>query len=196
MAYSADTFVADEQPTTAKWNKLWANDASFNDGTGFADGAIATAKLANNAVGVQRLSGIESTDIHNGTALTVDTWTDFKGNQNFTVDNTTSLIIIAISGRAHVGSTSSGTVSGSRCIIDSAGTPITRYMGGNKSPSANTYANPFAGAGPIVLTGLAAGVHTVKTQVLARNTNSSIYCRVASTPLEEWFRTEVLELKK
>lgn len=34
MAYSADTFVADEQPTTAKWNKLWSNDASFNDGTG------------------------------------------------------------------------------------------------------------------------------------------------------------------
>lgn len=40
MAYSADTFVADEQPTTAKWNKLWSNDASFNDGTGIADNAI------------------------------------------------------------------------------------------------------------------------------------------------------------
>jgi len=40
MAYSADTFVADEQPTTAKWNKLWSNDASFNDGTGIADDAI------------------------------------------------------------------------------------------------------------------------------------------------------------
>lgn len=35
MAYSADTFVADEQPTTAKWNKLWNNDAAFNDGSGF-----------------------------------------------------------------------------------------------------------------------------------------------------------------
>lgn len=40
MAYSADSFSAGEQPTTAKWNKLWANDASFNDGTGIADGAI------------------------------------------------------------------------------------------------------------------------------------------------------------
>lgn len=40
MSYSADTFVADEQPTTAKWNKLWNNDASFNDGTGIADDAI------------------------------------------------------------------------------------------------------------------------------------------------------------
>lgn len=44
MAYSADTFVADEQPTTAKWNKLWANDASFNDGSGIANGAITPAK--------------------------------------------------------------------------------------------------------------------------------------------------------
>lgn len=38
MAYSAQTFVADEQPTTAKWNILWSNDASFNDGSGFATG--------------------------------------------------------------------------------------------------------------------------------------------------------------
>lgn len=45
MAYSADTFVADEQPTTAKWNKLWTNDASFNDGTGIAASAITPEKL-------------------------------------------------------------------------------------------------------------------------------------------------------
>jgi len=37
MGYSADTFSAGEQPTTAKWNKLWSNDASFNDGTGIAN---------------------------------------------------------------------------------------------------------------------------------------------------------------
>jgi len=43
MSYSADTFVADEQPTTAKWNKLWANDASFNDGTGIGAGVITPA---------------------------------------------------------------------------------------------------------------------------------------------------------
>lgn len=46
MAYSADSFVADEQPTTAKWNKLWSNDASFNDGTGIATGAITSAKIS------------------------------------------------------------------------------------------------------------------------------------------------------
>lgn len=33
MAYSAQTFSAFETPTTAKWNLLWSNDASFADGT-------------------------------------------------------------------------------------------------------------------------------------------------------------------
>ena len=46
MAYSADTFVADEQPTTAKWNKLWSNDASFNDGSGFASGALGSSNAS------------------------------------------------------------------------------------------------------------------------------------------------------
>lgn len=45
MAYSPDTFVADEQPTTAKWNKLWSNDASFNDGTGIDAGVILSTHL-------------------------------------------------------------------------------------------------------------------------------------------------------
>lgn len=49
MGYSADTFTAGEQPTTAKWNKLWANDASFNDGTGIASGAITPEKLISGA---------------------------------------------------------------------------------------------------------------------------------------------------
>lgn len=30
MAYSADSFTAGEVPTTAKWNKLWGNDADFD----------------------------------------------------------------------------------------------------------------------------------------------------------------------
>ena len=50
MSYSADTFVADEQPTTAKWNKLWSNDASFNDGTGIADDALLARHFATGAV--------------------------------------------------------------------------------------------------------------------------------------------------
>lgn len=56
MAYSADTFVADEQPTTAKWNKLWSNDASFNDGTGIADDKILTRHILDSNVTSDKLS--------------------------------------------------------------------------------------------------------------------------------------------
>lgn len=45
MAYSPDSFTALEIPTLAKMNKLWANDASFNDGTGIANNAIVNSKV-------------------------------------------------------------------------------------------------------------------------------------------------------
>ena len=40
MAYAAFSVVFGEQPSAAKWNILGSNDASFNDGTGIADGTI------------------------------------------------------------------------------------------------------------------------------------------------------------
>ena len=48
--YVADTFVAGEQPTTAKWNELWGNDAAFNSGAGFNDSVIVARHLAAGAV--------------------------------------------------------------------------------------------------------------------------------------------------
>jgi len=45
MAYTAWSVVFGEQPSAAKWNILGENDASFNDGTGIADGAITGDKL-------------------------------------------------------------------------------------------------------------------------------------------------------
>jgi hypothetical protein len=38
--YTAITFVANEQPTTAKWNLIGSNDSSFNLGTGLEDNVI------------------------------------------------------------------------------------------------------------------------------------------------------------
>lgn len=74
MAYSADTFVADEQPTTAKWNKLWSNDAAFNDGSGFANGALGSvhASLAD-GVAVQ-VQGNGTSAV--GTSTTRMVWDD------------------------------------------------------------------------------------------------------------------------
>lgn len=78
MAYSADTFVADEQPTTAKWNKLWSNDASFNDGTGIADNAILQRHLSDAIVGLSELAqitkyrnlGYSKTAMNDGSTIT------------------------------------------------------------------------------------------------------------------------------
>ena len=46
MAYQSWSVVFGEQPSAAKWNILGTNDASFNDGTGIASGAITYAKVA------------------------------------------------------------------------------------------------------------------------------------------------------
>lgn len=45
MTYIAWSVVFGEQPSAAKWNILGANDASFHDGTGIANGAITADKL-------------------------------------------------------------------------------------------------------------------------------------------------------
>lgn len=46
MGYVAWSVVFGEQPSASKWNILGANDASFNDGTGIATGAITSAKIS------------------------------------------------------------------------------------------------------------------------------------------------------
>lgn len=53
--YTALTFVAGEQPTTAKWNLLASNDAAFNDGTGIANNAILTAHVADTNITHEKL---------------------------------------------------------------------------------------------------------------------------------------------
>lgn len=49
MAYVSWSVVFGEQPSAAKWNILGTNDASFNDGTGIADGVILPEHLLNGA---------------------------------------------------------------------------------------------------------------------------------------------------
>lgn len=72
MAYSADSFTALEIPTLAKMNKLWANDASFNDGTGIGTNAITSAKIAAAAVGSSKLDYTTVTTIQQIAQLASD----------------------------------------------------------------------------------------------------------------------------
>lgn len=48
--YTAITFVANEQPTTAKWNLIGSNDSSFNLGTGLEDSVILARHIAAGAL--------------------------------------------------------------------------------------------------------------------------------------------------
>jgi len=50
MGYTTWTVTALEVPNATKWNLLGLNDASFNDGTGIADGVITPDKLGLGAV--------------------------------------------------------------------------------------------------------------------------------------------------
>jgi hypothetical protein len=52
--YAAITFVANEQPTTAKWNLIGSNDASFNTGAGFNDSIIINRHIADNSISLKK----------------------------------------------------------------------------------------------------------------------------------------------
>lgn len=54
--YAAWSVVADEQPTTAKWNILGSNDAAFNNGNGFEDNIIINRHIANGAIAPRMLA--------------------------------------------------------------------------------------------------------------------------------------------
>jgi len=77
--YTAITFVANEQPTTAKWNLIGSNDSSFNLGTGLEDGVIGNRQIAASAI---KNTAIDTADfLTNGITWTTPTfqngWADY-----------------------------------------------------------------------------------------------------------------------
>jgi hypothetical protein len=144
-------------------------------------------------LGKLSLVSVETTDVQNGTALTVSTWTDMIPNKNFTVTSSTSLIIISLRGSAQIGGNAGGSFTSTRVIIDSAGTPQT-FMYGDSPVPGGGFANPFNGGGLIVLTGLSPGTHTIKTQVFYNATSGSMFLRASSQPNQEFLTTTIVEI--
>src|SRR5438270_5816224 len=90
------------------------------------------------------------------------------------------------------GSTAAGANDlGTRIIVDSAGTPITKLIGGAYPNTNNT---TITANGTVILTGLAAGTHTIKLQVYASNT-TSLVCRASTQPNQENLGIQVIERK-
>jgi len=153
------------------------------------------SQLPGTSLGTVRLNAIENTNFANGIALTANTWTDLKANQSFTVGSSSSIVLISISTATLVGNASLASGTSSRLVIDSGGTPQIFGLGGNnvQTPTGG-YANPFSGAGIVMVTGLSAGTHTVKTQILTNVSGNSAYCRPVSNPDAEFYTTRVLEI--
>ena len=103
--YTAWAVTAGEVPTTAYWNILGYNDASFNSGTGFNDGAIVSRHLAS---GIQvapveqnpyKFSAYLSTNmtIGDGTTTTVIFDTEIYDTSN-NYNNTTGKFTAPVNG--------------------------------------------------------------------------------------------------
>lgn len=96
MAYQSWSVVFGEQPSAAKWNILGTNDASFNDGTGFATSAITADKVATNTQILAYTEGLTS-----GQSITTawPTYTDATGmSVTFTTPASCTRILLRAEG--------------------------------------------------------------------------------------------------
>lgn len=137
------------------------------------------------------LAYIANTDLLNNAAIPATTWTDILGNQNFTVNASDSIIAIAVRGSALFSSDSGVGILSNRVVIDSGGTPIYRYLGGDIDNATGQYINPF-GDNTVYISGLVAGVHTIKIQVYGAIAFHG-YLRASTNPNTEFLSIDIIE---
>lgn len=167
--YTAITFVANEQPTTAKWNLIGSNDSSFNLGTGFEDGVIVTRHHATNGVPGNALAT-------NALLLGyVDTATTQSGIGASEVDLTGLSITVTVpaggrSVKISVGTWLSSTVSGdtTRVFVKEGST----YLGFHTLAHPNVFGhNAFWS---VLVIAPSAGTHTYKLTAYRQSGSGSI----------------------
>lgn len=189
-------------PTTTKGDLIVHGTTTTRLGVG-SDGQVLTAD-STQALGVKwgaagggstptlLLDFNCTTDQANATAYSATTWTDIVANQTFTPASSSSLIEIVVTGFLMTGPNSGTDSIGTRIIVDSAGTAVTKNLGGCRAGT--TFANPLAGAGAVHLSGLAAAAHTVKPQFYA-GAAGTWYLLAATDPIRHSLRIQVVEHK-
>lgn len=144
--YSAQTFVAGEMPTTAKWNLLWSNDQSFNSGNGFNDGILMPRHFSNN--------GTPNTSLDTYVAWTsyTPTWTAFTVG-NGTVNAKFQQVGKTVNFKIDViaGSTTAATAS----VVVSLPVPAAALVGAAEPAGLTNYNGFF---GPFVLNNTTSGI--------------------------------------
>jgi hypothetical protein len=168
----------------------YANQDDIRPATATHQGLMSRADKAKlDNLGAVRLTYLATTDIANGLAVTLNTWTTIGTAQGFNVGLTTSAILVSVAGSIIAGA--AGLISvGSRVLFDGT-TP--GNLGGWPSVAAGAFGNALAGAAPRVFSGFAAGAHTVAVQIIV-SANATAYCRAASNPNYEGLTIGVVEL--
>lgn len=193
------TFTPFDPLPASDLNDMVENIESLADGTGISDDVLLKRMFPDHEITNRILNYVESSDLGAGVAISNNTWTDIKGNQNFTVADAGSIVLISPRcGMICGGQASGGMDIMSRIVIDSAGTPRNRYMGANRVVVAGQYSNPWAGNGAVAEVGLSAGVHTIKFQIRVSygSTGANWYLRAGSVPEQEYLACDIVELKR
>jgi hypothetical protein len=127
----------------------------------------------------------EASDFSN-VSVSAATWTDYgSGNQTFTKQHADSLLEIVVRTIGQATDTSgSDDIIALRGVIDSAGTPVYGYFH-SQIESQNLYHGLVGGS--FFVEGLAAGSHTVKTQVWVSG-GGNYYMRPSSAPEGLWIQ--------
>lgn len=163
----------------------------YTDSSYAASFTLINYGVPTNAEGPLILLDYNKTSDDSGTTLPATTWTDIVPNQTFTVNNSDSTVEFSMRSFIQVRDTGAGeTFDQARLVIDSAGTPIYEYFGGELFND-NNYHDIHA-KGNVYISGLDAGTHTVKVQLLA-NGGGDFYNRATTSAPFEFFRVQVIE---
>lgn len=181
--YTAITFVANEQPTTAKWNLIGSNDASFNNGNGFEDGIIVNRHLAAGAVTSDKINFDKSILATRSGSLSINsnTYVNVTSASVSTVVGASGKVLLAVGGyidtpsSANVGLFLRANLTGAN-VFDTDGT----------QPSDNTFFRAGSGPNPTffplnaakVITGLTPG--TTLFQLQARLAGGGGSCSITN----------------
>lgn len=192
---AAGQFIYASASNTAATLAAGTSSQVLHGGSTPSWGSVATADMATNAVTNRILNYDESTDVLSGAAITASVWLDVTANQNFTVADANSIVELVARAGIIITTNTVATLFAARLVIDSAGTPQNIKIGSNILQVANQFASPMMGNASVFVTGLSAGVHTVKLQIFSSVTGTA-YCRASSLPNSEYVNLTVIEHKR
>lgn len=135
-----------------------------------------------------QLDSAATTDLFNGTALTVNAWSDINTAVNFTVDDASSGVEVSLQMAFNLFNGANASNDAVRLVLDGS----TNRLVSGESLSANGWGS--IGGGSSYFTGLAAGTHSVKAQYLV-NQAATGYLRAGSVA-QEFLRLQVMEYKR